>query len=255
VESLAGILGCGVATWPVKYLGILLGAFYKSIHIWDGVIENIKHGLASWKRLCLSKGGKVTLIKSTLANIPTYYLSIFPLLANVVVRIEKLQRDFLWSGLGEEFKYHLVSWSKVCTPVLEGGLGTRNLLMFNCALLGKWLWRYGIEREAWWRVVVDSKFGRLWGGWCSLNPLGAFGVGLWKNIMKGWETFSGFSRFEVGDGSRTKFWYDLWCGDTMLKEFFYFVWYWSDEGCFCCGECEDFGWFQSVECELFERGA
>jgi hypothetical protein len=69
----------------------------------------------------------------------TYYLSIFPLSASVDVRIEKLQQDFLWGGLGEEFKYHLVSWSKVCSPISEGGLGIRNLLMFNRALLGKWL--------------------------------------------------------------------------------------------------------------------
>jgi hypothetical protein len=46
-------------------------------------------------------------------------------------------------------------------------------------------------------------------------------VRLWKNIRKGWETFSGFSRFEVGDGARTKFWHDLWCGDTVLKEAFH----------------------------------
>jgi len=45
-------------------------------------------------------------------------------------------------------------------------------------------------------------------------------VGLWKNIRKGWETFSSFIRFEVGDGVRTKIWHDLWCGDTILNEAF-----------------------------------
>jgi hypothetical protein len=45
-------------------------------------------------------------------------------------------------------------------------------------------------------------------------------VGLWKNIRKGWEKFLGLSRFEVGDGARTKFWHDMWCGDTVLKEAF-----------------------------------
>jgi hypothetical protein len=84
----------------------------------------------------------------------------------------------LWSGIGEEFKYHLVSWYKVCTPISKGRLGIRNLVMFNRALLGKWLWRFGIEKDAWWRVAVDSKFGNLWGGWCSLEPVGAFGMRL-----------------------------------------------------------------------------
>jgi hypothetical protein len=25
--------------------------------------------------------------------------------------LEKLQRDFLWGGIGDEFKFHLVNWS------------------------------------------------------------------------------------------------------------------------------------------------
>jgi hypothetical protein len=65
----------------------------------------------------MSKGGKVTLIKSTLANLPTYFLFLFPIPSRVANRIEKLYRDFLWGGLGEEFKYHLVSQSMVCTHI------------------------------------------------------------------------------------------------------------------------------------------
>jgi hypothetical protein len=69
---LGSILGCRVATLPLKYLGLPLGASYKAKHIWDGVIEKLEHRLANWKMLYLSKGGRVTLIKSTLANLPTY---------------------------------------------------------------------------------------------------------------------------------------------------------------------------------------
>jgi hypothetical protein len=90
-----------------------------------------------------------------------------------------------YNAIGEEFKYHLVKWSKVCTPIMEGGFGIINLLVFNCALPGKWLWHYGSKRDAWLRVVVDSKFGSLWGEWCSLEPRGVFGVGLWNYIRKG----------------------------------------------------------------------
>ena len=78
-------------------------------------------------------------------------------------RIEKLQRDFLWGVLGDEFKYHLVSWRNVCEPLQNGGLGVRNLVLFNQSLLGNWLWRY-VEREALWRRVIDTKYGSLLGG-------------------------------------------------------------------------------------------
>jgi hypothetical protein len=125
----------------------------------------------------------------------------------------KLQRDFLWGGIGEEFEYHLISWAKVCSPISAEGLGIRNLRMFNCALLGKWLWRFGIERGAWWRTVVESKFCCLRGGWCSHVPTGAFGVELWKNIQNGWETFSSYTKFKVGDGSGLAF--GMICGSGI----------------------------------------
>jgi hypothetical protein len=97
-------------------------------------------------------------------------------------------------------------------------LGIRNLRMFNRALLGKWLWHFGIERNAWWRTVVESNFGCLRGRYCSNVPTGAFGVGLWNKENVG--RLSGYTRFEVGDGTRINFWHDLWVGNMTLKAAF-----------------------------------
>lgn len=38
----------------------------------------------------------------------------------VVNRIEKLFRVFLWWGLGEEKKFHLVKWKTICGLVVYG---------------------------------------------------------------------------------------------------------------------------------------
>jgi hypothetical protein len=50
-------------------------------------------------------------------------MSLFPLPVGVANNIEKFLRDFLSGELGEEFKYHLLSCSVVCSPVSKGGLG------------------------------------------------------------------------------------------------------------------------------------
>lgn len=79
-----------------------------------------------WKRLYLSK---VTLIKSTLFSLPSY--SLFPISVEVAKHTKKLQRDFLWSGIGKESKFHPVNWAQICEPIQNGGLGRRNLRRFN----------------------------------------------------------------------------------------------------------------------------
>ena len=89
-------------------------------------------------------------------------------------KIEKLQRDFLWG----DSKTHLLSWDKVRLPIANGGLGIRKLTTFNKALLGKWLWRFGIEENRLWRRVVALKFGEEWARWTSKLGRGVHGCGL-----------------------------------------------------------------------------
>lgn len=85
----------------------------------------------------LSKGGRVTLIKSKLSNLPIYFLSLFPIPIGVANRLEKLHRDFLWGGLENESKFLLVNWKKVCTPFYLGRLGITSLLTFQSGSIGK----------------------------------------------------------------------------------------------------------------------
>jgi len=47
VEVLASILGCGVSSLLMKYLGLPLGAYYKVSTIWTGIIEKMGHRLAA----------------------------------------------------------------------------------------------------------------------------------------------------------------------------------------------------------------
>ena len=125
------------------YLGMPLGTLYKTTSIWNLILERMEKKLSGWKRLYLSKGGRLTLLKSTLSSLPTYYLSLFTIPKTVASRLERVQSNFLWGSSVECFKYPLVAWEKVCLPRELGGLGIRKLGPFNKALLGKWLRRYG----------------------------------------------------------------------------------------------------------------
>ena len=88
-------------------------------------------------------------------------------------------------------------------PVEVGGLGLRKIRLFNQALLGKWLWRFGNEVTGLWRQVIAFKYGEASGRWCTRDVRGTHGCGMWKNIRKGAESFFGHVLY-AGEGFRIK---------------------------------------------------
>jgi hypothetical protein len=52
------------------------------------------------------------------------------LFAGVARCLDRLQRDFLWEGLGFEPKLHLVNLKIIYSPVPIGVLGIKNLNVF-----------------------------------------------------------------------------------------------------------------------------
>ncbi|RVW89949.1 Transposon TX1 uncharacterized 149 kDa protein [Vitis vinifera] len=189
VEVLASELGCKVGSLPSAYLGLPLGAPHKSVVVWDGVEERMRKRLALWKRQFISKGGRITLIRSTLASMPIYLMSLMRIPRVVRLRLEKIQRDFLWGG---------------------GALEKR-------ALLCKWSWRFAAER-VFLEAYYQSKYGKKEEGG-SLVRLGkAMGDGrrvkFWKDIWYGniplSEAFPSLFAFAVSQ--------DAWvadCWDSM----------------------------------------
>ena len=99
-------------------------------------------------------------------------------------------KHFVWGGLGDEFKHHLVDWNTVCLPVAQGGLGILKVAFVDKALLGKWLWRFGMEEAQLWRRVIAGKCGLEEGGWRTRKSTRPHGCRLWKGILMGWENFA-----------------------------------------------------------------
>ncbi|RVW72687.1 putative ribonuclease H protein [Vitis vinifera] len=210
-------LGCKVGQLPSAYLGLPLGVPNKASSVWDGVEERVRWKLALWKRQYISKGGRITLIKSTLASMPLYQLSLFRMPKIVARRLEKLQRDFLWGGGNMKRKAHLVNWEMVCAGKEKGGLGLRKLVLLNKALLGKWVWRFARAKDELWKQVLMAKYGQEDLGWRTKKANG----GVWCRGLEGilkesdwcWDNMA----FNVGKGTRIRFWTDPWCGGVELS--------------------------------------
>lgn len=76
--AIVGILGCQSDNLPSSYLGLSLGAKYKQKFNWEPIVERIEKRLSGWKTKYLSKGVRLTLVKSIFSSIPTYFFLFFP---------------------------------------------------------------------------------------------------------------------------------------------------------------------------------
>lgn len=163
-------------------------------------MDRISARLEGGKIPLLSKGGKLTLIKATLATMPNYFLSLFTIPVAVANRIETFFRRFFWDNTDDHHRYHLVEWSICCRSLLnKGGLGIRCIRDHNRALLVKWLWRFGVEKENLWRKVVVARFVER-SCWKAKAVRGRHGCGIWKSISAINEMFWKYIRFHLGSG-------------------------------------------------------
>ena len=89
-KALTAELGCKVGSLSASYLGLPLGAPHNSIVVWDSIEERFHRSLVLWKCQFISKGGRTTLIRSTLSSMPIYFMSLFRLPRIVKTRLEHI---------------------------------------------------------------------------------------------------------------------------------------------------------------------
>lgn len=104
--------------------------------LFRGLEDRVWNRVNGWEGKLLSKAGKETLIKSVAQSIPNYTMSVFQLPVGTCEEINRSLARFWWSkstGRG----IHWRKWEKLCLPKSEGGVGFREIVGFNQALLGK----------------------------------------------------------------------------------------------------------------------
>ncbi|KAL8484861.1 hypothetical protein ACS0TY_027234 [Phlomoides rotata] len=158
-EEAAFMLNCKRGKLLFTYLGVTVGAKKHDGRIWEPVINKFKSKLSLWKSKNLSIAGRITLVNAVLNSIPTYILSLYRALKNIIRILSSLQRKFLWGVRDEKSKINWVKWGSVCESKDRGGLGIKCISTFNLALLGKWHWRFLNDPEHLWHRILSSKYG------------------------------------------------------------------------------------------------
>ena len=213
MEMAYNFLNCSMGSISFNYLGLLIGANGRSMSTWEVLVETLDRRLNMSGHKYISFGGRIVLLNSVLNSIPIFYLSFLKMPVKVWKRIVRIQREFLWGGVGGWKKISWVKWDTACQSKGKGGLGVKDIWVMNVSLLAKWRWRLLDGEKALWKEVLEEKYGPCIGGllegsdspwprhsslsWKELVKIGDFGVRGWFN--------SQVSR-KVGNGLNTSFW-------------------------------------------------
>ncbi|GKF24251.1 hypothetical protein Tco_0076573, partial [Tanacetum coccineum] len=119
---MANSFGCLENNLPFTYLGVKVAANTTRINSWNKVIQKVTSKLSKWKVKSLSVGGRLTLFKSVLGSLPTYYMSLFKAPNEVLSYLERLRNSFFLGAEMDECKMTWVCWSKVMAQKQYGGL-------------------------------------------------------------------------------------------------------------------------------------
>lgn len=158
------------------------------------------------------------MLKSVLTAIPTYTMSCFELPVSMCKRIQTTLTRFWWDGPDNKRKMSWVAWKKLTKSKAEGGLGLRDIQLFNQALLAKIAWRV--------ITVPDCLLARiLKGKYChnqsflevELPSVCSHG---WRGIIHGRNLLRENLGKAIGNGTSTRVWKDSWISlDEHIKPF------------------------------------
>lgn len=175
----------------------------------------------------MSISGRFVMINSILNAIPSFMLLFFKILTKVVKQLIQIQSKFLWGGFAQKRIIYWVNWDKICLPKVKGGLGVKDIGLFNIFILLKW--KILNEPMAIWHNLIKFRY-------CSSGIPIQFGDArkrrncdsIWWRVLSGVgcddgdnkDCFRDNMRCFLGNSIDVGFWFRRWLCSQIIKEVF-----------------------------------
>jgi ribonuclease HI len=198
-----------------KYLGLPALVGKSRIREFQSIIDRVKGRVLDWKVKFLSQAGKEILLKAVVQAIPTYSMSIFLLPTTLCKELNSIMQKFWWGHKANDKKIHWMSWERMGFAKDNGGMGFRDLVAFNKALLAKQWWRMVQEPDSLVGQILRAKyFPRVSFQEAKLGSRPSYA---WRSLMAARELFLDGLCWRIGNGTSVSIWHDKWlpCPSTF----------------------------------------
>jgi hypothetical protein len=170
--------------------------------------ETYKKKMSNWLEKYLSGPAKEVQIKAVMQAITTYTLNVFKFSVGLCDELMQLIRQFWWGDEHDRRNIHWTSWENLTKSKYQGGMGFKDLKLFNQALLARQAWRLIAFPNSLCARLMKAKYypkGELTDTTFIQNPSPC-----WQGITHGLELLKKLIVWKIGNGEKVRIWRDNW---------------------------------------------
>lgn len=220
LNQIKAATGLEEGSLPVRYLGVPLCTKKLSLANCAPLLQSIKSKLLSWTTRTLSFAGRLQLLATVIAGITNFWSCAFILPKGCLAEIDSICSKFLWKGKSDGHYSAKVSWESVTTPKKEGGLGLKNLHIWNLASVMKLIWILFFKQDSIWSnwyitEILEGDLSLFW----VINTKQKHSWQANQLILLRDHAYSWIKR-SIGNGETTYFWSCNWSPFGRIADFF-----------------------------------
>ncbi|KAA3468935.1 reverse transcriptase [Gossypium australe] len=207
-EDIANFLGVRVASNPEKYLGLPMMVGRRKTWAFAEFIDRFRKRVDGWSYRCLSMGGKEVFIKSVLQATPLYAMQCFLFPKMLCRKLENIMNKFWWRNNKKSKGIHWSCWDTLCKPKSDRGMGFKNLILFNKALLAKQVWRILVQPNCLLARILKARYFPHTD--ILSAKVGSYPSFTWRSICNSRDLIADGMLWRIGQGSSVNIWDDPW---------------------------------------------
>jgi hypothetical protein len=207
-EEIKGVLNIEQETFETKYLGLPTPDGRMCRGKFESLQAKLAKCLVEWDDTHKSQAAKEVLIKSIAQAIPVYVMSVFKLPLGLCDELTKMIRRYWWGAENGKRKTHWVAWDIMLRPKDYGGVGFRDMRLFNQALLARQAWRLLQYPDSLCALILKAKY--YPNGFLLDTVFSGNGSSTWHAIEYGLELLKQGVIWRVGNGAKIRAWRDPW---------------------------------------------